>query len=71
VGDLFDHCSGRIAQTPGWMRRCGLGWAHQLAKAPRRTMRRYLVGKPMFLGRITLGWLRQRNRPRPASHKTQ
>ncbi len=71
VGDLFDHYSGRIAQAPAWMRRCGLGWTYQLAMAPRRTARRYLVGKPMFLGRIALSWLRQRNSPRAATHKTQ
>jgi len=67
VGDLFDHYSGRIAQAPAWLRRCGLGWTYQLAREPRRTARSYLIGKPQFLGRIALGWLRERNSPRPAS----
>jgi N-acetylglucosaminyldiphosphoundecaprenol N-acetyl-beta-D-mannosaminyltransferase len=52
VGALFDYVSGRTPRAPHWMAHHGLEWIFRLALEPRRMWRRYLVGNPMFLGRV-------------------
>jgi N-acetylglucosaminyldiphosphoundecaprenol N-acetyl-beta-D-mannosaminyltransferase len=56
VGGLFDFFSGRIPRAPLALRELGLEWVYRLAQEPRRLMKRYLLGNPLFLLRA----LRQR-----------
>jgi N-acetylglucosaminyldiphosphoundecaprenol N-acetyl-beta-D-mannosaminyltransferase len=51
VGGLFDYWAGDLDRAPGWMRRLGVEWVHLLARQPRKA-RRYLLGNPLFLGRV-------------------
>lgn len=52
VGALFDYVSGRIPRAPGWLADNGLEWIFRLGIEPQRMWRRYLIGNPMFLGRV-------------------
>ena len=52
VGALFEYVSGRIPRAPHWMSDNGLEWIFRLAVEPRRMWRRYLLGNPVFLGRV-------------------
>jgi len=52
VGAFFDFQTGTVRRAPGWMNRLGLEWVHRLALEPRRMWRRYLIGNPLFIGRV-------------------
>jgi exopolysaccharide biosynthesis WecB/TagA/CpsF family protein len=52
VGAFFDFQARAIPRAPGWMNRWGLEWLYRLAQEPRRMWRRYLIGNPVFLGRV-------------------
>jgi N-acetylglucosaminyldiphosphoundecaprenol N-acetyl-beta-D-mannosaminyltransferase len=52
VGALFDYVSGRVPRAPGWLSDNGLEWIFRLGVEPQRMWRRYLIGNPMFLGRV-------------------
>lgn len=59
VGAAFDYHTGRLHDSPHWVKRCGLQWAHRLLQEPSRLWRRYLRNNPEFLFRIALqfaGW---------------
>lgn len=49
VGAAFDFHTGRIADSPLWVKRCGLQWLHRLIQEPSRLWRRYLFNNPRFL----------------------
>jgi N-acetylglucosaminyldiphosphoundecaprenol N-acetyl-beta-D-mannosaminyltransferase len=49
VGAAFDLNAGLLKDSPVWVRRCGLQWAHRLCQEPRRLWRRYLFNIPRFL----------------------
>ena len=51
VGAAFDFHSGHVKWAPGWVRRCGLEWAHRLLENPRLQWRRNLQS-PRFLLRV-------------------
>jgi exopolysaccharide biosynthesis WecB/TagA/CpsF family protein len=53
VGGLFDFYSGRISRAPVWMREIGLEWIWRLLQEPRRMWKRYIIGNPLFLYRIS------------------
>lgn len=53
VGGLFDFYSGRIPRAPVWMREIGLEWTWRLLQEPGRMWRRYLIGNPLFLYRVS------------------
>jgi N-acetylglucosaminyldiphosphoundecaprenol N-acetyl-beta-D-mannosaminyltransferase len=53
VGGLFDFYSGRIRRAPPWMRKTGLEWVYRLLQEPGRMWRRYLIGNPLFLYRVS------------------
>lgn len=53
VGGFFDFASGAERRAPAWMNRAGLEWTFRLAHEPRRLGRRYLVGNPAFLWRVS------------------
>jgi N-acetylglucosaminyldiphosphoundecaprenol N-acetyl-beta-D-mannosaminyltransferase len=44
--------SGRIPRAPGWLADNGLEWIFRLGIEPQRMWRRYLLGNPVFLGRV-------------------
>ncbi|HVT82285.1 MAG TPA: WecB/TagA/CpsF family glycosyltransferase [Phycisphaerae bacterium] len=51
VGAAFDFHSGNVKWAPGWVRRCGLEWAHRLIENPRSHWRRNLHS-PLFMLRV-------------------
>ena len=52
VGAAFDWLSGQRKRAPRWMVSCGFEWAHRLYQEPKRLMRRYLIGNPVFIYHI-------------------
>jgi N-acetylglucosaminyldiphosphoundecaprenol N-acetyl-beta-D-mannosaminyltransferase len=54
VGAAFDFHTGRMAEAPRWMMRCGLQWLHRLCSDPKRLWKRYGVIVPTYLFRIFL-----------------
>lgn len=65
VGALFDFLSERVPRAPGLIRQMRLEWAFRLALEPARLWRRYLVGNPLFLGRVLRERVKQRGEVRP------
>lgn len=49
VGAAFDLNAGLLKDSPQWVQKCGLQWAHRLYQEPRRLWRRYLFNIPRFL----------------------
>ena len=54
VGAAFDFHTGRIKDSPQWVKRSGLQWAHRLIQQPARLWRRYIINNPLFLVRAGL-----------------
>lgn len=52
VGAFFDFAAGEVRRAPAWMNRLGIEWIFRLLQEPRRLWRRYIVGNPLFLGRV-------------------
>lgn len=52
VGAAFDYHTGRLHDSPDWVKRSGLQWLHRLLQEPRRLWRRYLSTNPAFLWHI-------------------
>ncbi len=48
VGAAFDFHTGRITDSPPWVKQMGLQWMHRLAQDPLRLWRRYLFNNPPF-----------------------
>lgn len=66
-GAVFDYMSGELRRAPRWMTDNGLEWLGRLLIEPQRLWRRYLVGNPLFLGRVVRTRLsRRRHRPNPS-----
>jgi polysaccharide deacetylase family protein (PEP-CTERM system associated) len=65
VGCVFDVVSGRIPRAPHWMQVAGLESVFQLALAPGRYARRYLVNDPPTLARLSWDVLKKRFRSVP------
>jgi len=49
VGAAFDFHTGRIKDSPDWVKRIGLQWMHRLLQEPSRLWRRYLFNNPQFI----------------------
>lgn len=49
VGAAFDLNAGLLKDSPLWVQKCGLQWAHRLCQEPRRLWRRYLLNIPRFV----------------------
>lgn len=49
VGAAFDLNAGLLKDSPLWVQKCGLQWAHRLLQEPRRLWRRYLLNIPRFV----------------------
>jgi len=54
VGAAFDFHTGRIKDSPQWVKRTGLQWLHRLIQDPRRLFWRYLHDNPAFVWHIAL-----------------
>jgi len=66
VGAAFLMHTGRIADSPRWVKQAGLQWFHRLLQEPRRLWKRYLLDNPLFLILMALqllGFARLRERP--------
>ena len=60
VGALFDYLAGVEKPVPKWLERVGLEWAWRLKENPKGKWKRYCVGIPRFIGRVTWQWLTHR-----------
>jgi N-acetylglucosaminyldiphosphoundecaprenol N-acetyl-beta-D-mannosaminyltransferase len=49
VGAAFDFHTGRVKDSPQWVKRSGLQWAHRLMQQPSRLWKRYIINNPLFL----------------------
>lgn len=63
VGAAFDYHTGRIRDSPEWVKKAGLQWLHRLIQDPRRLWKRYLRNNPAFVWRISLKLLAERISP--------
>jgi N-acetylglucosaminyldiphosphoundecaprenol N-acetyl-beta-D-mannosaminyltransferase len=54
VGAAFDFHTGRIKDSPGWVKALGGGWINRIFQDPKRLWRRYLINNPKFIYAITL-----------------
>lgn len=54
VGAAFDFHTGRLKDSPPWVKRFGLQWAHRLAQEPSRLWKRYLLNNPLFVAQAAL-----------------
>lgn len=54
VGAAFDYHTGKLKDSPRWMKQLGLQWLHRLLQEPRRLWKRYLVNNPLFLSQAIL-----------------
>jgi len=52
VGGLFDHWAGNLDRAPEWVRKMGYEWLQLLFQQPHK-WRRYVLGNPQFLFRMT------------------
>jgi len=53
VGGLFDFYSGDIARAPRWLRELGMEWLYRLMKEPKAKFKRYVLGNPLFIWRLS------------------
>ncbi|MCU1322806.1 MAG: glycosyl transferase, WecB/TagA/CpsF family [Acidobacteriaceae bacterium] len=54
VGAAFDFHTGRIRDSPKWVKSAGLQWLDRLIQDPRHLWKRYLRNNPTFLWHILL-----------------
>jgi N-acetylglucosaminyldiphosphoundecaprenol N-acetyl-beta-D-mannosaminyltransferase len=64
VGAAFDYHTGRIQDSPEWVKRSGLQWVHRLIQEPRRLWKRYLLANPAFVLKVGLQLPRMRGQHR-------
>ncbi|MBR1951082.1 MAG: WecB/TagA/CpsF family glycosyltransferase, partial [Lentisphaeria bacterium] len=57
VGGLLDFVSQRIPRAPMWMRKLNIEWCFRLYCEPKRLFKRYIIGNPLFIGRVFLSKL--------------
>ena len=55
VGGLFDFLGQEVDRAPVLMRRLGLEWLVRWFHEPKRLLKRYLIGNPLFLYRVVTG----------------
>ncbi len=51
IGALLDFLSGTVTRAPAWLRTCRMEWVYRLCLEPRRMVRRYVLGNPLFVMR--------------------
>ena len=52
VGAACDILTGRVKDSPRWVKRSGLQWLHRLFQEPTRLWRRYLINNPRFVHKM-------------------
>lgn len=52
VGAFLDFAAHAVPRAPEWMRAANVEWIYRLSREPRRLLRRYLIGNPIFLFRV-------------------
>jgi N-acetylglucosaminyldiphosphoundecaprenol N-acetyl-beta-D-mannosaminyltransferase len=63
VGAAFDFHTGRLKDSPQWVKRAGLQWLHRLLQDPKRLWRRYLRSNTLFLSHAAMALFRLRKYP--------
>jgi len=58
-GSTIDYTARAKRVAPVWMRSTGLEWLFRMFQEPRRLWKRYLIGNPLFIGRVILQRVRQ------------
>lgn len=53
VGGLFDFVAGKFPRAPRWVRQLGMEWIVRLVHEPKNKFRRYVLGNPLFMVRLT------------------
>ncbi|OQY29447.1 MAG: hypothetical protein B6244_03475 [Candidatus Cloacimonetes bacterium 4572_55] len=70
VGGLFDYVnrdaekSAGIPRAPIWIRKIGFEWVYRLIQEPKRMWKRYVLGNPLYLWRVFLWSIRNRDKIR-------
>lgn len=54
VGAAYDFHTGRLKDSPHWVKTIGMQWFHRLLQDPRRLWKRYLRNNPAFLWHISM-----------------
>jgi N-acetylglucosaminyldiphosphoundecaprenol N-acetyl-beta-D-mannosaminyltransferase len=54
VGAAFLYHTGRLRDSPRWVKQAGLQWVDRLIQEPRRLWKRYLVGNPKFIALLAM-----------------
>jgi exopolysaccharide biosynthesis WecB/TagA/CpsF family protein len=54
IGALLDFLSETITRAPAWMRSLRLEWFYRLCLEPKRMMKRYVLGNPLFVFRAII-----------------
>jgi N-acetylglucosaminyldiphosphoundecaprenol N-acetyl-beta-D-mannosaminyltransferase len=54
VGAAFDIHTGRIKDSPHWVKALGAGWINRLFQDPQRLWKRYLINNPKFVYLVAL-----------------
>jgi N-acetylglucosaminyldiphosphoundecaprenol N-acetyl-beta-D-mannosaminyltransferase len=54
VGAAFDFHTGRIKDSPQWVKRAGMQWLHRLIQDPHRLVSRYFRDNPAFIWHVFL-----------------
>jgi N-acetylglucosaminyldiphosphoundecaprenol N-acetyl-beta-D-mannosaminyltransferase len=54
VGAAFLFHTGKIRDSPSWVKQIGLQWFHRLLQEPSRLWKRYLLANPKFIVKIIL-----------------
>jgi N-acetylglucosaminyldiphosphoundecaprenol N-acetyl-beta-D-mannosaminyltransferase len=63
VGAAFDYHTGRLKDSPQWVKRAGLQWLHRLLQDPKRLWWRYLRTNSLFLAHAAMAFLRVKKYP--------
>ncbi|HKW17131.1 MAG TPA: WecB/TagA/CpsF family glycosyltransferase [Terriglobales bacterium] len=61
VGAAFDFHTGKIKDSPQWVKDAGLQWLHRLCQDPSRLWKRYLVNNSAFVAKLAMQTVGIRN----------
>lgn len=71
VGAAFLFHTGRIHDSPQWVKRAGLQWLHRLIQEPTRLWKRYLFANSRFIAKILLQLTGLKRYPADAGIQTE
>jgi len=58
-GMMIEYLAGGASVAPRWMQRAGTEWLYRLVQEPARLWSRYLIGNPLFMGRVLLQLIKE------------